>query len=365
MKISPLDQRTSYLDRETSDALKGIALVFMFIHHFFTFPEWYVGGISYPYLELFARYLCWPLKICVAVFAFLTGYFFCFGKQQTFRYSLRKITDLLASYWVVYLPLLAVALALGCYQLTVSNVVLDLFGLQETVMIFGWYVYLYIFSMLMLPLMAKLKLDSLWKDLLVFLVVPTAAFVWLMAKISNPMINKTLGDLRDWYPCFLSGFLCAKYALFEKLDATLEKLSSKVLQVCLWLVMIGAACLGRSLLGRFTLGTISVVGQWTDLVYTMDIVYAPMFVYACAKLLQFFKGTILTKILGGLAKQSLLMWFIHCLFFNVCKEYTMPLLYFPKNPILVLIWGLAVCYGLARLIDLLVKPVLKLKNKLL
>lgn len=67
--------KTSYLDRPISDAIKGIALIFMFIHHFFTFPEWYVSGISYPELSLFARLFCWPLKICVSVFAFLTGYF--------------------------------------------------------------------------------------------------------------------------------------------------------------------------------------------------------------------------------------------------------------------------------------------------
>jgi uncharacterized membrane protein len=68
----------SYLKRDISSAIKGIALICMFLHHFFTFPDWYVEGISYPYLLGIVQYFYAPLKMCIPVFAFLTGYFYCF-----------------------------------------------------------------------------------------------------------------------------------------------------------------------------------------------------------------------------------------------------------------------------------------------
>ena len=58
--------------------IKGIALIMMFFHHFFTFTEFYIDVISYPMLEQVFVFLQQPFKICVSVFAFLTGFFLLF-----------------------------------------------------------------------------------------------------------------------------------------------------------------------------------------------------------------------------------------------------------------------------------------------
>ena len=62
------------LSKRDSDIIKGMAIVLMFVHHFFCFPTWYVDGISYPKLTGFAEFFRFPTKICVSIFAFLTGY---------------------------------------------------------------------------------------------------------------------------------------------------------------------------------------------------------------------------------------------------------------------------------------------------
>ncbi len=62
------------LSKRDSDIIKGIAIILMYVHHFFCFPTWYVDGISYPQLTGFAEFFRFPTKICVPVFAFLTGY---------------------------------------------------------------------------------------------------------------------------------------------------------------------------------------------------------------------------------------------------------------------------------------------------
>ena len=58
-----------YFDRNTTNIIKGIALIMMFIHHFYTIPGWWVEGISYPLIEKFTLYFCMPSKLCVSTFA--------------------------------------------------------------------------------------------------------------------------------------------------------------------------------------------------------------------------------------------------------------------------------------------------------
>ena len=79
-----MTDRVNYIEKEATNYIKGIALILMFVHHFFTFPKRYINGISYPYLSKFATLMCAPLKICVPVFAFLTGYFYYFSKRCNF-----------------------------------------------------------------------------------------------------------------------------------------------------------------------------------------------------------------------------------------------------------------------------------------
>ena len=68
-----------------TNILKGIAVIFMFVHHMFTFPRWYIDSISYPELKDFASFFCSPFKLCVGMFAFLTGYSYFFTKDVTIQ----------------------------------------------------------------------------------------------------------------------------------------------------------------------------------------------------------------------------------------------------------------------------------------
>lgn len=356
--------KTRYLERPVSDAIKGVVLIFMFIHHFFMFPEWYVAGISYPGLSFFVRILRWPLKICVSVFAFLTGYFYYLGEQKTYRYSFRKITDILISYWAVYIPFLILAMVLGYHQFDAAAFALEAFALETTVMQFCWYVFFYCISMLLLPMAAKFSTGSLWTDVLLMGLLPVVAFTGLQQLTSAEIPGSVIASMKEWFPCMISGFLFAKYALFENaLDEISGKCRSGWGKILLWLLMVGAACIGRSAYPRFSPGRISVLGEWTDLVINMDVFYAPLFVYGAANLLKLLKGNAVVKLLGRIGKQSLFMWFLHGIFFNVCKETTQPFLYCLRNPLLVLVFGLAVCYLAAVLINIPLKRILKLKNK--
>lgn len=356
--------KTPYTDRDTTAALKGIALIFMFVHHFFTFPGFYVEGISYPHLENFANDFCVPLKLCVPVFAVLTGYFYAFNQNRTFRYSLRKITDLYVSYWFVYLPLMVFAVLTGCWEFYPTGVVKEMLALETPIMIFCWYVYFYAATMLLLPLLTRSKDHTPVEDTILLLILPvTLTSVLAFSGLEGFPWQLTV-DIRDWFPCVATGYLFAKYNLFEKHF-------TPVLTRCRFSLSKTALCLGLSLIaffGRYycqylTLGTLNIRGGMYDLTYTMDILYAPLFVFGMGNLLQYLRKTPLFPLLGKIGSQSMLMWFLHCIFFNVTKELTQPLIYASRNPILVTLFALTICYFAAVLIDKLLKPTLKLKNK--
>lgn len=102
-------------DRNTTNIIKGIMLTFMFILHFFTMPEEYVAGIAYPNLVGFSIFWNKPLDICVPVFAFLTGYFYHYSSTKDYRYSMKKLKQILIPYWMVYVVLLLIGLITHTY----------------------------------------------------------------------------------------------------------------------------------------------------------------------------------------------------------------------------------------------------------
>lgn len=354
-----------YMDKNTTLALKGIALICMFVHHFFTFPDWHVHGHIYAGLTSFANDFCVPLKICVPVLAFLTGYFYAGHKGRTYRYSLRKISDLYVSYWMIYIPLLVLAIVLNRCPFYVSGFVYEMLAVKTDIMIFCWYVYFYAVAMLLLPLLTKSDTYSPIEDIFLLLVLPTAVTSVVAQIYYEGMIHQFATDIRDWFPSIASGYLCAKYGLFEKLfDRGVMRFRSGALHLIIWAGMVLLAFLGRYYCQYLHLGGIEIRGGVYEILYTMDVFYAPLFVYGMANLLQFISRTWMMKPLILLGKQSMLMWFLHCVFFNVFREITQPILYFPQNPVLVVLFGLLLCYLLAAVVDPVLKRILKEKNRI-
>lgn len=63
--------------------------------------------------------------------------------------------------------------------------------------------------------------------------------------------------------------------------------------------------------------------------------------------------------------ESLLMWFLHSVFYNVLDVYTKQVLYLPHCPFLVLVWGLLICFIAAFILKFPINWVIQIKDKLL
>ena len=357
--------KRSYMDRDTTTAIKGIALILMFVHHFFTFPDFLIPGIVYPGLESFANDFVEPTKMCVPVFSFLTGYFYAFNRNRTLRYAVRKITDLYVSYWFVYLAILAFAVVTGCFEFTLYSFAFEMAALKQPLMVFCWYVLYYAYCMLLLTVLTRETYSPL-EDILYVLVLPVKVTSVLGGMYLEGFLNNVVMNIRDWFPCMASGYLCARYDVFGRfLDRGCDRISRKSMKLLLWTAMAVAAAAGRYWWQYLYLGTLEIRGGLFPVKFDADLILAPFFVYGAANLLQCLRKTPVMKLLIQTGKYSLHMWFFHCIFYNVCRNVTQPVLYWPRDPVLVVIWGLLLCYIPSVLIDKLIVPVNKLKNRYL
>lgn len=344
--------KKSYFSRPVSDGIKGVLLILMFAHHFFGFPDTYISGVSLPWLAPFSAALRWPLKICVSSFAFLTGYFFCLSADKGYRRVIRKLRDFLISYWIVYLPFLALALLLNCRPVDICGILCEAFGLDNQIMVFCWYVYFFCAAMLLLPLADRFSTGTLWADVLILGLFPLVVFTFVRETVSLSLVAEVSASLLEWYPCVVTGFLFAKYHLFEEVMDSAENTGVSRKKTVQWFLLASGVCLARALWPRISLFYANIRNTRLDILLNMDVFYAPLFLYAAKNLLEQVKWGWVLSLLGKIGRESMLMWFLHCLFFNCCAEYTQPLLFWPRLAILVLPWGLALCYAGAKLIHL-------------
>ena len=74
-----------FWSREMTGVLKAIAILLMFVHHFFSFPSFHPDNVSYSWAQTFSEFFTAPTKICVGIFAFITGYMYFFSKKKDLK----------------------------------------------------------------------------------------------------------------------------------------------------------------------------------------------------------------------------------------------------------------------------------------
>lgn len=355
-------QHTPYFSRETTNIIKGIALIMMFIHHFFTFPSSIVCDVNYPWIQWFADYFEGPTSLCVPIFAFLTGYFYYYTSQKTYRYSVKKIFDLLIPYWGAFFLLLLISMAAG-YRPDFQRFLTEFLGMKINVMVFCWYVRFYIFAMLLLPIYVRFVPESRGFSLVIGFLLP---YIFLELLTSVPILRSPLESLTSNFPTVAVGYLFAQHDLFRNwFDSFPGHGKTGRFQWVKWAALLAVVLWCKQFIYSITLGSVSCFGQGIDLYFSTDLIYAPCFVYGIVQLFHScHPRKFLRTALVEIGKMSMLMWFLHCAFFNYSASLLQPVLYFPQNPVLVLLWGLFLCYTIAKGIDVLCKPLVRMVDRL-
>ncbi len=314
----------SYFHTYTFNLLKGFAVVLLFILHFFAssdlwLPEFYC--VEYKCFEEYFRYYA---NLCVAVFAFLTGYGFWFRAVKTFRHCFSKSLQILVVYWKVYAFLFFVAIMLNRHiGLTFSQIALEFIGFREDhiigdIIAFYWYLPFYITSFALLTFLNILLIrkKNILRDIVYLFLMPFLIFAFL-GNLCNPFfsLQRYFVDLMLWFPCVGTGFFAARYKIFEHLDDLLKMFFGNMEQKSAFLlsvVFLLFIAFGMHYYPGFTYYVQNSV--FLPFVINMSVFYITFLIYAIVKLLSIVNVNYLRKLLAVLGSHSLYMWLFNGFF---------------------------------------------------
>ncbi len=301
------------MTKKTTQKIKGIAILIMIAHHFLVYD--FGADFSNAWVDIGSNF-----KICVGIYAVLSGYGYFFAKEKTLTYGLKKSWGLLQEYWISLFTLFIPFAMVEGWKLTIKSLVINLFALGPNLNWNAWYVYFFIFCVLVMPLVSKTFKFHPVINIGMAVGVPFVIEVVIHELVPNYQeitILQVMFSCMLYFGVFLAGYLMAKYNLIKKLQMT-------------WFV--GLLCMIGAIVLRVMLGHINTFG------FNTDVFYAPVFVIGAAK---FFEGVPVkfTKVFDVLGKYSTGMWFFHAVFFaTYVKDIFQPVMLLVKPQLLMYVW---------------------------
>lgn len=320
--------------RDYTQIIKGIAILFMMILH--------VGGRGATYdipIRMMGEYpvlgfLHPSFKLCVGIFTFMIGYGYAFAKVKDWRYSVKHVWSLLKVFWLILLVITVPSIiAIGgdstIKERGAEDFIQNLFGVSESMNWYSWFVSLYIFCMMVLPLIHRFLdkkpiLATIGFSILFYLLevgihtLPTwESNRWLYTMFNNCMLMPTV----------LLGYYFAKQQLFQK--------------VCVYqhwsMAVVGLLLILLAFVGRAVLG--SIAG------FNLYVVHATMAILGILIIFNTCKLPLTTKVLTALGNLSVYMWFFHALFFtDIVRTIYQPFIRISDNIFVVTIWTIILTY---------------------
>jgi hypothetical protein len=273
-----------------------------------------MGGVSVEQI------LAWFCKLCVAIYAFISGYGMSriFKKKFDARSSLSEylkgsylavgkyLLRFLKKYWLVFILFIPLGFAFGALgEFNAKDFLLCFTGVRTHYNGEWWYVRQYIFMIVLLPALHLFfdfflcKNRRNWKVFLVG-VLMAAAYIGLYYFLSANKIYTII---------FAIGYVCARFNVFEFLN----KFLVGKLKYLVGIVIIIGCMVVRMILAN-------------EAAYNrVDVFVAPLFVFAVYLLTQ--KENIVNKGLAWLGKYSVYMWLTHTFY---CYYYFQNIITFSK-----------------------------------
>ena len=346
-----------FTKRDTAIA-KGIAIILMFMHHLFAFPDRIKAGSSYISLFSISGIGIESLlglfgKICVAMFLFLSGFgiYKKIGKDRENAISIifKQLKTLYINYWIIFGVFIPISFFMGIRQFEFSELFDNLIGYNSTYDREWWFFQLYVLTIITYPVTVKVirnsSIISIVNIILINVVVQTILPVLvnndILVNFSQSFFYNQISFLLGWLPCFLMGCTFSKFDLFHKIKNLLKE--NKLDNI----ITYSLICVG-----------IVYIRHRSNDTMNFDYLFAPLFIIATNN---FVKALRLDKLFVLFGTHSTNMWLMHSFF---CYQYLQVLVYYPKISIIVLIWLTVLCVICSLIIMNIVKEYKKFVSDL-
>jgi len=314
--------------------LQGLGILMMIYHHLFSDTTFY--GMEYFSVLRFGEInielrLAWFCKICVGLFAFISGYgmYYVLNRQndsdileqesffgyliKSFQKVCRKLGRFYLQYWYV-LFIITPILFLFVNPSDVFDLkefIRNMTGLSSSYNGSWWYVLQYVKMMLLLPFAAaffmkftpaeeKKKRIFFTASAFILLLLLLSGFLFfpdLWAGLLNAFQNLRIA----FTSVFIMGYLFARFCIYRKLYKCL----------CIDLRIPELLSGGCALILSVTIRVLLAEGPYYA---RTDFFIVPMFIYGVLSLLK--KLPLLSALLFKLGRISSYMWLIHIFFLN-------------------------------------------------
>lgn len=285
-------------------------------------------------------------KICVALWAFLSGigayYTYRQGIMTAYRNNMIRLANLMIQYtlilFIVFIPLIGMLHPsfLGeKYDLSLKHIICNIFACDAEYDKAAWYLRFYIMFVVSFPLLVWIKRKI--KSSIVFYVL-TFLFFLFLPKLLNPYFqnidlgtipfSQAIGEYSSYILIVVSGYAVAEYNAFKLLQSRIS--GKKNLFLCIMFLLFAMAL--RSYTKSVNLGITSI---YTDILITPFVVYAFFVFFQHA-------NDVVRKAFVYIGKASMVVWLIHWVF-NIGVYEIQRVAYFPKLSYLVILWILLMC----------------------
>lgn len=347
----------NFISKDEAVIIQAFAVLMMVFHHLFTFPERiafdYVSFFDFPsiHFELIFAAFC---KICVAVFAFSSGYGLyklASNKFTTSKYDLGKICKSSAKrvlnfysiYWTVFILLIPYGFYIGAFKFIPLTFVKNVFAISINYNGEWWYATYYLIFLILFPILFYFikRFNAKFVYLIwIAITLATTCLIFLNLHFGKPVSTRVVTYLF----CFLWGSLFVKYSVFEKADKIIKK--SVITKIAFALIV----CIVMVVRLRFITN------------YDYDYVFVPFLIYAmlCLIKAKWFNSKI-KCVFMFIGKYTTYIWLVHTFF---AYYYFQELTYMPKYSLLIFIWDVVLSLATGILLNIIHSFIMKLIGKL-
>lgn len=325
---------------EDSNVIKGIAIIMMFIHHSFFSTSWYVTPIQIPEYCSFIGGYC---KLCVVIFAFLSGWVYAKGTRKGFMYSLKKSVQFYFSYLFTFIILAIISVLFCHWRPSISDIIHELFPLgNHQLMIFCWYTAFYPIALFLLGVCDTVHRVLPQKAASLFLVILILFCLYLSYHVGVLVFSSigqfAIADIFLTLPLPILGYYLSKSRLLSVFCSFCQKSSIFYIPLfsisTLLFLLLLPYCGPRVLFHInpncvYHFSFLWLNGLRNGILDTVCIITLLLLVNRITWIKP-------RRALSFLGKFSMNLWFVHCLFFStITREVFQPLITFIPHPLII------------------------------
>lgn len=227
-----MDNKTiafSSFDTQCTTFIKGIAIILMVVHHLWGFNDVKDFSGFWSNIGPLMIALGKAGKICVAIFAFISGYgIYCsYSKHNKYYTLLKKVGKTFVMFWKVAIPFLMVLFIIKIIPFSIVDLVKNLFCISCSYNGTWWYLNTYIIYIIIFPIIFYALKNKLSTIILCLISIPICRYL-------SYIVFENGYNIYSYYflyylPIFVIGSTFARFNLLNKLTFKGKIKSSKIL----------------------------------------------------------------------------------------------------------------------------------------